>query len=153
MSIRGTSYPKFTDGTTEVLLRYATLDPDFSVPDEIMFQSILNAKRTYAKSTTKAEFNVTVNLFEYENPETKLAEIQSHVGALVRFFPHHDGGYMGTDYYLSYVRPFALFSAGTEDVCLIHFIAAGEVMFVSIGYLKAGQRRVKVGGRKIRIKK
>lgn len=130
MSILGTSYSKMVSGSTTVLFENSLIEPVYAIPDEIIHTSIFTGDRYYITKGDMTEINLTLNLFEYDEPKLKFNEIFPMRGALVEFYPHIDGDPIRdltgnvVLMYLENINPYYLFQDKQYDIVNLKFISS-----------------------------
>ena len=129
MSIFGTTYSKFVSGSDTVLLEHSLLDPTMLELEYVEHKSVLNGKRNFITKGNRSEFKVTLFLFKYSNPTTKLNEVLDYEDSLVVFYPFVNGNPIQNEYgsninfYLSNIELFFLTELAKHDVLVLTFTA------------------------------
>ena len=163
--IFGSQAPQFknTAKTQTVDLDHAVMDPNWFSVREIEHESVINAHREFYKvSDPHAEFQVSIHLFKYDNPNTKFDEIYPFLHQDVYFYPHRDGGPLndsdGTEilFHITDMQAIYLEQPYHYDVLIISFKSKDPInfseSFKSILTLKDGTVVQTKDGKNIKIK-
>lgn len=127
MSIFGTSYGKFVTGSNEVLFEHSGIIPSYLNSEWIEHISILTGIKHYLNLKDRSSFIVNINLFKYDDPTTKFAEIFQYKDDTVFFYPHADGDVIkdiygsAVGFKMVEITPYYLTQDATYDVLKIKF--------------------------------
>jgi len=89
--IFGSGSSKFEFSGSEVNLEYSNLYPNWDITNIGNTVSVYDHYTTYDNFGSYAEFTVDVNLFQYNDPNTKFNEVYPYLYKTVYFWPHSDG--------------------------------------------------------------
>jgi hypothetical protein len=93
MALFGTGSAKMqiSGSTTSSLLDYSIINPEFIVPDEKDYKSVITGHKSFMTLGDYSNFKVQVNLWKYSSPKIKFQELYSYLHNNVYFWPHADG--------------------------------------------------------------
>lgn len=97
MAIYGSSYPQFrsidANPNAVITLQNSIIKENWSRPQLVRNTSVLNKKDTWTiLSTDHAQFIVTVFIWKYTDPATKMNTLMAYNHDRVNFMPHSDSG-------------------------------------------------------------
>jgi len=89
--IFGTGSAKFSRSGSDVLLQNSILEPNYITRNVITTTSIHDHYNTYNFLGDYSDFNVKINLWQYDDATIKYNEIYPYLYSYVYFWPHEDG--------------------------------------------------------------
>lgn len=163
--IFGSQAPQFKNATKTqtVDLDHAVMEPNWFSVREIEHESVINAHRGFIKiSDPHAEFQVSIHLFKYANPNSKFDEIYPYLHQDVYFYPHRDGGPLNDSdgveilFHITDIQAIYLEQPYHYDVLTLTFKSKDPInfseSFTSILTEKDGTNIVTKDGKQIKIK-
>lgn len=149
--IFGIGHSKFVSGVTTVDLDNSFVDPKFFIPQHLEHQSILTGERSYSRKVNQCEFDVTVFMSKYANPETKASEILAYLNQTVTFYPFISGSVYKNVKLIS-IDFYPLYKPYQKDVAILQFISYEQIAIAGWLVTKDGKYILTKDGKRIRTK-